>query len=581
LIPVRERTATTLRRHSAVLLILVIVATGCGARDGNGSAAPPDRSAAPPLVSRRLVTAIMGDPPALRGTVATSGSTGGIAGLENVEELLNVGLVTVDHLGRLHPHLAEAVPTVENGQWKLLPDGRMETRWRIRPGARWHDGTPFTADDLTFTFQVGADPEIALFPDPIFQFIESVEAADAQTVLVRWKQPYIDADAAFQSGTMTAPLPRHLLSGAFAGEKSAFGQLPYWGPDYVGTGPYRLKELVRGSHLLLERNEQYVLGPPRIPEIEVRFVPDANILYANILAGAVEMTLGRALSIDQALQLRTDWKDGHVETAYVLWSAAYPQLMTPSPAIIGDPRFRRALMYAVDRQELVDTLQGGLGWIAHSVHYPDIPEYKDVDRAIVKYDYDPRQARAIIEQLGYTLGPDGSFRDAGQQRLAVEVRHTTFDIEVKTALAVTDNWQRAGIAAEPLPITPQRSRDREWRSTFPGFELLGNPGNLQALARIRISQTPLPENSYTGTNRARYVNPEFDGLLERYFNTISKVERAPLVAQIVHHLTDQAIWMGMYHRVDPSVIPNRIANVWPRAEDCTQAWNAHEWELIR
>src|SRR5207247_6912865 len=129
------------------------------------------------------------------------------------------------------------VPTVENGQWKLLPDGRMEIRWHIRQGARWHDGTPFTSDDVIFTVQVAADPEIPLFPDPIFDFIEAVEAPDAQTVLVRWKQPFIEADAAFRSGTASAPLPRHLLASAYAGDKAGFGQLPYWGGDFVGTGP--------------------------------------------------------------------------------------------------------------------------------------------------------------------------------------------------------------------------------------------------------------------------------------------------------------------------------------------------------
>ncbi len=567
-------------RLAIVFLAFAILTPGCVASGASSPSQQPESRGDRPATVRRLAAAIMGDPPALRQTVATSGSTGQIAGLDTVEELLNVGLVTVDHMGRLHPQLAESVPTVENGQWKLLPDGRMEILWRIRPGARWHDGTPFTADDVVFTVQVGADPEVPLFADPIFDFIESIEAPDARTVLTRWKQPYIEADAAFRSGTATAPLPRHLLASAYATDKAGFGQVPYWSSEFVGTGPYRLKELVRGSHLILEMNPEYVLGRPKVPEIEVKFFPDPNILLANILAGSVEMTLGRALSIDQALQLRDEWKEGHVETAYVLWSAAFPQLMSPSPAIVGDARFRRALMHAVDRQQLVDTLQGGLGWVAHSIHYPDIPEYKEVDSAIVKYEYDPRKARAQIEQLGYTAGPDGILRDANQQRLAVEVRHTTFDIEVKTALAVTDYWQRAGVAAEPTPITPQRSRDREYRANFPGFELFGNPGNLQALARIRISQTPLPENGYTGTNRTRYVNPEFDALLERYFNTISKVERAPLVAQIVHHLTDEVIWMGMYHRVDPSVIPNRIRNVWPRTDEATQAWNAHEWEPV-
>jgi hypothetical protein len=76
------------------------------------------------------------------------------------------------------------------------------------------------------------------------------------------------------------------------------------------------------------------------------------------------------------------------------------------------------------------------------------------------------------------------------------------------------------------------------------------------------------------------MNTEFDALLERYFNTIPKVERAALVSQIVQHMTDQVIWMGLFHRVDPCVIPNRIRNVWPRTDEATQGWNAQEWEPV-
>src|SRR4030095_14283228 len=93
------------------------------------------------------------------------------------------------------PQLAEAVPTTENGLWRVLPDGRMETTWKLRPGATWHDGTPFTSDDLLFTSTVVRDRELVIFRDRSFPFIEGIEAPDPQTITVRWTKPELPAAA--------------------------------------------------------------------------------------------------------------------------------------------------------------------------------------------------------------------------------------------------------------------------------------------------------------------------------------------------------------------------------------------------
>src|SRR5439155_19522492 len=96
-------------------------------------------------------------------------------------------------------------------------------------------------------------------------------------------------------------IPKNLLSGANEEDKAGFVQVPYWSDEFVGAGPYRLGEWARGSHLMLRANERYVLGKPRIDEIEVKFIPEHATLMANILAGTVELTVGRNLSIEQSI----------------------------------------------------------------------------------------------------------------------------------------------------------------------------------------------------------------------------------------------------------------------------------------
>src|SRR5207253_1830903 len=90
--------------------------------------------------------------------------------------------------------LAESVPSIENGMWKIFPDGRMETTWRIKPAARWHDGAPFTSADLLFTSAIEQDKELEIPPYAEHELIESMTAPDPGTLTVTWKRPYIEAD---------------------------------------------------------------------------------------------------------------------------------------------------------------------------------------------------------------------------------------------------------------------------------------------------------------------------------------------------------------------------------------------------
>ena len=556
----------------------MLVTWGCGPQP----AAPPaatDAERPRPAVPKKITAAIMGDPRTLRNVINAAGGSGSVPGLDAVEELVNVGLALVDNRGRLVPRLADEVPTLENGLWRVLPDGRMETTWRLRRTARWHDGTPVVSSDFAFTAAVGQDRDLPVFRDQMYSLIDRVEANDAGTVTVHWKKPFIEADTMFSTST-TYPLPRHLLERAFLEDKANFTQLPYWHEEFVGTGPYRVREWATGSHLVLGANDGYALGRPRVDEIQVRFIPDSNTLMANILAGAVQLTLGRSLSLEQAIQVGEQSKDWRVEASPVNWIAMYPQFLNPTPAVVGNVVFRRAVYQAVERQQLADSLQGGLAKVAHSVLIPGEPEFRDVEKSIVRYEFDPRRSVQLIESLAYARGSDGIFRDTVGHRLSLELRTVKHDLYEKALLAVGDYLARVGVATEPLIIPPPRVNDREYRAAHPAFEVIENPNDMSRLTRLRLAETPLPENRFTGRNRVRYMNPEFDALLEQYFTTIAKVERAKAASEIIHHMTDQLIWMGLFHQAEPTVIDNRLQNVSARQQQSSQAWNAHEWDVV-
>jgi peptide/nickel transport system substrate-binding protein len=528
---------------SLVLLLLALLGSACAGTSASPQSAlsqsqrgEDSRATGAP---KRIVAAIRGTTPVLYRKLAIGATYSGLAYLEL---LVNAGLVTVDPQGAIHAQIAEAVPSLENGLWKIFPDGRMETTWRIKPGTKWHDGTPLSAEDLVFTARVEQDKTLAWNYNIAYDALDTITAVDPSTLTVAWKQPFVEADLLFAPGANPRglPLPKHLLEQAFEQDRASFLQLPYWGPEFVATGPYKLREMAPDERLVLAANDSYILGRPKIDEIEVRFIPDSNTVIANIMAGEIHVTVDeRAVSFEEARGLKEQWRGGRIEMGPGGVPGMQAQFLAPRPPIVADARFRRALFHAIDRQEMVDTIQGGLAAVAHSHVGPDMVEYPHVERSIVRYEFDPRKASQMIEALGYAKGSDGFFRDAAGERLTVESRATVTVINQKAMLAVADYWQRIGVGAETSTIPLQRQNDLEYMVTFGSFLFLRGGRDLTAFQNQHSSRAATPERNFAGINRSRYMSPEYDALIDRYFLTVPFPERMQVLGQIIHHETDQ------------------------------------------
>lgn len=569
-----------LRRTTvAVFGILCVACSG-----PTSPSAPAERSPGAEQTKPKHVTAaIVGDPYTLSAKLNTSGPGSNVPGSDALEDLVNSGLANTDNRGLLNPVLADAVPTIQNGRWVLLPDGRMETTWHIRPNARWQDGTPFTADDIIFTARVSQDKDVGWEYDAAFDAVQSIESSDGgNTVTIRWKQPFIEADTMFSHSVSgrTLPLPRHLLEEPYTRDRATFMEQLYWSDQFVGTGPFKLREWQRGSHLVVDAHERFVLGRPRIDRVEVRFLTDPRTLAANILAGSIDLTIGRGVSLEQAVQVLDQWHDGVMDYRVSNWLVAYPQFLDPNPEIVSNLQFRRALVYALDRQQMADGLQDGLVSVAHTYLAPDDPAYPEVSPSVPRYEFDPARTIRMIEELQYKRDADGIFRGPSGQRLDLEIRvGAGEDLTEKAGLSMADYWRRVGVAAEAVIVPTQRIRDREYAATFPGFYLRGQPTDPARLGRFHSLKVPTPENRFIGDNNPRYRNPDFDMLLERYSMTVAQPARNQVLAQIVSHIADRVIMVGLFYRVEPTLYANRIKNVTARPPTSTQAWNAHEWDV--
>src|SRR5207248_337694 len=189
-----------------------------------------------------------------------------------------------------------------------------------------------------------------------------------------------------------------------------------------------------------------------------------------------------------------------------------------------------------------------------------------------RYDYDPRQATRLIEEAGFSRAADGFYRDAVGQRLAVDIWASG---ESRTMVVAADDWRQAGVEANPLVLPPQRWNDREYVAKFPAFRINRQPNTIADLRRFQSNQAPMPENNFVGLNYSRYMSPELDALVDKYFQTIPKADRTRVLGNIVHHMTDVLNIMGLYYDVRTMLVANRITGM----TSPNTGWNDHTWDV--
>lgn len=562
-----------IRRILGLIMTALVVTVACAAPpsggSGRGSADAP-RASAP----KRISAAITGSPPYLVHQFDTSTNKPGWGEMAN---LYSSSLTTTNEAGVIAPQLAEATPTVENGNWRLFPDGTMETRWAIKPGAAWHDGTPFTTRDLLFGYEIARDRELPQSINRALTYVERVDAPDLRTIVVRWNQPYIQADRLFGG----SPLPAHILDTTYRADKQVFLGHPYMTTEFVGTGPFKLAHFEPGSHVSLSAFDQYVLGRPKIDEVEVRFILDLNTLVTNVLAGTVDLTLGRGVSTEQGVQVRDIWREGRVDFPYKSWVVFYGQYIDPNPPVVADVRFHRALMHAINRQEMVDTIQYGMTAAAEIPLGPNHPSYQQILARVPRYPYDLRRADQLFQELGYTKGPDGALRDGAGQRLELEIRTTgELDIHLKGIVATANYLRQAGMSVNETVIPTLRAGDRPYRVSFPALEMLRGPFGEDALVGLmHSSRIPTPANAYSSGNYPRYHNAQWDALLDRYALTIPYGERMNAMSDLIHFLEDQLPQMSLFYDTQVVLVSNRLANVESHKTGlASQGFDAEIWD---
>jgi peptide/nickel transport system substrate-binding protein len=464
-------------------------------------------------------------------------------------------LVVQDEVGAWVPSLAVEKPAVDKGTWILNPDGTMDVTWKLRPNVKWHDGTPFTSDDLLFTMAVKTDPEMP-WPKGTERLVRSVSAPDPQTFVIHWGSVYNRAD----EDPVVEPLPKHLLREAYETDKANFGANPYLSTQFVGVGPYRLVNWARGSHMEFSRFDDYYRGRPPLDRVFIRFMGDPNTLVANILSGEVDVVLPTSVEVDAALEVKRRWEGTGNQVKFALQGLVWylqlqarPEYAKPANGLTNRT-VRQALYQAIDRQNLAEVMTGGLAPIADSWIEPTHPLRSQLESAIPQYPYDPARATQLLTQAGWVRGANGTFADPQSGApLELEVWGRQGRGEGKIASIVTDNWSTVGVQARQVDVPAARANDAEYLNTHPGAFTNTQSKAFDSFFTDKLStrNVPTPANRWAGTNRGGYSNPQLDQLLDRLVGTIDPQQRLPLMRQALELQVGDVALMPLFWDVSP------------------------------
>jgi peptide/nickel transport system substrate-binding protein len=508
------------------------------------------------------------------------------------KRLFNAALALIDGSAAARPYLAEELPPLNTDGWKVFPDGRMETTYRLRPGLAWHDGHSLTASDFAFAFRVYTAGLGVFQPAPQDQ-MEAVLAPDDRTIVVRWRSPHPNAGALVERDL--EPLPRHILEPPFLAceqddsNRDAFLDLPFWTIEYVGAGPYRLERWEPGSHLEGASFDRHALGRPKIDRIVARIVADENTVLTGVLADAFHYTALLTLRFEHAMVLRPEWAAMNKGQVQMRQGGPVTLLVQMRPDYAAEPalldrRVRRALAHSIDRQALSDGLFEGHGFVSEILVPEGAPHYANVERAWAKHPYDPRRSEQLMTEAGFAKDREGSFVSASGERFRPDYRVTGGPEFERSQAINADTWKRAGFDVQASVLPTARARDRETRHTFPA---IASRGGLSAWERTWTTQEiGTPANRWSGENRGGWSNPSYDRLWETFRTTLDRSERSRQVARMMTMISEEQPVFMLYFSVQ--VMTHAAALRGPEAGlsgagalalETLPHWNIHDWEL--
>jgi peptide/nickel transport system substrate-binding protein len=528
-----------------------------------------------------LVAAIHDEP----GTLALHPFTQPGQATYLIKRVFNAQLSYLDNEARAYPYLADALPQLGTDTWRVFPDGRMETTWKLKQGPTWHDGTPLSAEDFLFAWRVYMVPELGHSQTPPFDAIESVSAPDERSLVITWRRLYPNAATLYEHNREYPALPRHLLEASFQqNPPDAFLNLPYWTQEYVGLGPYRLERWEPGQFIETSAFQGHVLGRPKISRVRLVFIADDNTVLANLLAGEIQLTADAAARLSQVPLLKQDYIPSgagavhlHVNQFRGVYIQFRPEFL--EQAALRDARVRAALFHALDRQAINDSVYGGEAIHGDFLIAPLTEAGRAADRATLKYPLDPRRSEELMAEAGYTRGPDGVYASPSAGRFSVQLTTQAASDNNAEIAILADGWQRAGFGVEQRLLSGVAARQPDSLATFPGVLINSTSASVGLINDFRSTNIPTRENRWNGSNRGGWSHAGYTALAEAFATTLENGQRMEQVAQIARTFSEELPTLTLFYRSIVFAHTSALTGLTNVPAESTVAWNMHEWAL--
>jgi peptide/nickel transport system substrate-binding protein len=514
-------------RHRSISCLLIVAAIAVAA---------PARAPAQERPTRggTLVVALVADPGHLNPAITTSGATHAAA------ELLYNGLLGRDERGDPLPELAES--------WTVEQGGAVY-RFRLRDGVTWHDGKPFTAADVKFTFEDVLLKFHARTKASMAEALGGIDTPDDRTVVFRFKRPY--APLLLQLDATEAPIvARHVYQGSDA-QKSPANLSP------VGTGPFRFVSYRKGAEIRLARNSSYFKPDlPYLDEIVMRIIPDAGTQVLALENGEVDFLWG--VPGPHQARLKADARVRLAQTSY--HPGGSNCIMTVSfnlerPAF-KDVRVRRAIAHALDRDVFLRQVLFGEGKVAAAPISSEIAWAHASGLRLPSFDR--AEAERLLDAAGWKKESAGARVARGAAgaadgaRLAIDFLH--FPAFAKYGELMRQQLGAVGIEVtqrplEPAVFAPAVFKDRAFDTNVISYCNGPDPeiGVRRMYHSSQIGPAPF-------TNAAAYRNERVDALFDQASRT---VDRAP---------------RGAAYREIQEIVAQDLPYVWLVETPTTRAW---------
>lgn len=470
------------------------------------------------------------------------------------ESLITVNPFTLEPVGLL----AESWESNEDAsQWTL----------NLREGVTWHDGEPFTAEDVKFTYELHMNEATgSSYTADLSSKIESIEVIDDQTVQFN----------------LTGPLPDFLVDVAVYGivaehiwgdvDPAAVKQDPgATGTDpsrVVGTGPFQFVEWITGDNARAEKYADYWQAEPILDEYIYKVVPDQAAGAQQLQTGEIDFMQG----LPPTSVAEFEGTDVEVVAADRLSFTFFGFNLDPERnSVFQDQNVRQALLYSLDREAMVEEIQGGFGQVAIGT-MPPLSWAYNPDGIEMTYPYDPDQAMQLLEDAGWTDTDGDGVREKDGQRLSFTMyTNAGNNVREQYLVAMQQYWAEIGVEMtpqlEPFPELVDRvTETHDFDIFLLGFGWSAGPDQSAMFAC----------DSYEGGfNFGRYCNEEVDAILAEANSIPDQDERVELYTQFQNIVMEELPVAILDFPQMPTGVNNRVHNIFP--SDINVYWNVHTW----